>query len=117
LLEIAARPVEVDNQAGSDRIAATQSWQPALQELTDDSAAGRRTKSAASSGRPIGMIVAPAKIDDKVSALDEPGLLQPVSESGDKLRRVGSRRAPEKPLAGRSMGRSAGLMPPKIRPT
>ena len=41
--------------------------------------------------KPIGLIVSPAKVDGNVLALDESGLLQPLSKRGDKLRRAGSR--------------------------
>src|SRR5262249_25468798 len=46
--------------------------------------------------KPIGLIVSPAKVDGNVLALDESGLLQPLSKRGDKLRRAGSRCAAEK---------------------
>jgi hypothetical protein len=47
--------------------------------------------------KPIGLIVSPAKVDGNVLALDESGLLQPLSKRGDKLRRAGSRCTAEEP--------------------
>src|SRR5262249_59678199 len=46
--------------------------------------------------KPIGLIVSPAKVDGNVLALDESGLLQALSQRGDKLLRAGSRCAAEK---------------------
>jgi hypothetical protein len=46
--------------------------------------------------KPIQLIVSPAKVDGNVLAFDESGLLQPLSERGDKLRRAGSGCAAEK---------------------
>src|SRR5262249_11344821 len=47
--------------------------------------------------KPIKLTVSPAKVDGNILALDESGLLQPLSQRGDRLRKAGFRRAPEKP--------------------